>query len=89
MCAGATDPENLLYMTRLGLWGRGTAFKNRMTFCKLLNARGVGAMELVAMDLKMQGDSNRILSGLCRWPNSTSAATRVPIGRAITPSPGV
>ncbi len=56
MNAGATDPENLLYMTRLGLWGRGTAFTNRMSFCKLLNNRGVGAMELVAMDLKMQGE---------------------------------
>ena len=55
--AGATDPENLLYMTRLGLWGRGTAFTNRMTFCSLLNKRGVGAMELVAMDLKMQGEA--------------------------------
>lgn len=54
-CAGATDPENLLYMTRLGLWGKGTAFPNRLSFCRLLNKRGVGAMELVAMDLKMQG----------------------------------
>ncbi len=40
------------YMTRLGLWGEGTGFKNRLDFVKLLNARGVGAMELVAIDLK-------------------------------------
>lgn len=39
-------------MTRLGLWGEGTGFNNRLDFVKLLNARGVGAMELVAIDLK-------------------------------------
>jgi P-loop containing NTP hydrolase pore-1 len=35
--------QNLLYMTRLGLWGPSTAFPNRLDFVKLLNARGVGA----------------------------------------------
>lgn len=48
-------PQNLLYMTRLGLWGPSTAFPCRLDFVKLLNARGVGAMELVALDLKRRG----------------------------------
>lgn len=38
-----TVMQNLLYMTRLGLWGPSTAFPNRLDFVKLLNARGVGA----------------------------------------------
>ena len=39
----AIPVQNLLYMTRLGLWGPSTAFPNRLDFVKLLNARGVGA----------------------------------------------
>ncbi len=52
---GATDPENLCYMTRLGLWGPRTAFPTKLDFVNMLKNRGVGAMELVAMDLKQQG----------------------------------
>ena len=40
---GATDPENLLYMTRLGLWGAGTAFPTKLQFIDALKSRGVGA----------------------------------------------
>lgn len=39
---GATDPENLLYMSRLGLWGEGTAFPTKLQFTQTLNSRGVG-----------------------------------------------
>lgn len=40
---GATDPENLLYMSRLGIWGRGTAFPTKLQFTQTLKSRGVGA----------------------------------------------
>eukprot|EP00798_Chlamydomonas_sp_ICE-L_P014789 gene14789-20839_t len=98
---GATEAENLGYMTRLGLWGEGTVLKSlrhpsapsdvpqspqipqisdpsdipkisyihpsgpsdipqlpqtdQLEFVSMLKKRGVGAMELVAMELKMHG----------------------------------
>lgn len=56
MCAGASEPRNLGYMIRLGLWGVGnTAFPDFQTFLAAISARGVAALELVAMDLKAQG----------------------------------
>lgn len=65
---GASDLSHMAYMEvrstkwggvlifgqkRLGLWGEGTAFPNCKTFIKDLSSRGVGAMELVAMDMKV------------------------------------
>ncbi|CAH8519864.1 unnamed protein product [Schistosoma intercalatum] len=52
---GATEPRNMAYMTRLGLWGDGTPFKTFNSFIQTLERRGVGAMELVAMDMKLRG----------------------------------
>ncbi|CAH8510184.1 unnamed protein product [Heterobilharzia americana] len=52
---GATEPRNMAYMTRLGLWGEGTPFKTFNSFIQALERRGVGAMELVAMDMKLRG----------------------------------
>ncbi|KAL0036320.1 hypothetical protein WJX77_002328 [Trebouxia sp. C0004] len=52
---GATEAENLCYMTRLGLWGDKTAFRNKLEFVNMLQQRGVAAMELVAMELKQSG----------------------------------
>ncbi|KAG9510530.1 Protein strawberry notch-like 1, partial [Fragariocoptes setiger] len=52
---GASEPRNLGYMTRLGIWGPGTPFKTFNDFCLSIERRGVGAMELVAVDLKMKG----------------------------------
>ncbi|OON17543.1 hypothetical protein X801_06620 [Opisthorchis viverrini] len=45
----------MAYMTRLGLWGEGTPFKTFNSFIQTLERRGVGAMELVAMDMKLRG----------------------------------
>ena len=39
---GATELDNLCYMTRLGLWGQGTAFTTKHDFVKNLEAGGVG-----------------------------------------------
>lgn len=54
--AGASEPRNLGYMVRLGLWGTGnTAFADFASFLQAISQRGVAALELVAMDLKAQG----------------------------------
>ncbi|CAN0386447.1 unnamed protein product, partial [Ectocarpus fasciculatus] len=50
-----SEPMNMGYMTRLGLWGDGTRFDDFPDFLKDIDARGVGAMELVAMQLKAEG----------------------------------
>lgn len=43
---GATEAENLCYMTRLGLWGDRTAFRCKLDFVKLLQQRGVGELQM-------------------------------------------
>ncbi|KAL8209836.1 hypothetical protein R6Q57_006568 [Mikania cordata] len=52
---GASEPRNLGYMVRLGLWGAGTSFKDFSEFFVALDKGGVGALELVAMDMKARG----------------------------------
>ena len=53
---GATDVRNMAYQTRLGLWGQGTAFPGGFPeFLGKIEAGGVGAMEMVARDLKALG----------------------------------
>ena len=52
---GASELSHLAYMDRLGLWGAGTAFESAGAFKNAIEKRGVGAMELVAMDMKARG----------------------------------
>lgn len=53
---GATDVRNMAYMTRLGLWGDGTSFSGGFSeFMVEIDSGGVGAMEMVARDLKALG----------------------------------
>lgn len=52
---GATDPANLCYATRLGLWGPGSAFESRDAFMAAIASGGIAAMEIVARDLKALG----------------------------------
>ncbi|XP_014237071.1 protein strawberry notch-like isoform X1 [Trichogramma pretiosum] len=52
---GATEPKNMAYMVRLGLWGKGTPFREFSDFITSIEKRGVGAMEIVAMDMKLRG----------------------------------
>lgn len=52
---GASEPRNMAYMTRLGLWGLGTSFTDFNHFIQAIEQRGVGAMELIAMDMKLRG----------------------------------
>ncbi|KAI3414926.1 PHD-type domain-containing protein [Psidium guajava] len=52
---GASEPRNMGYMVRLGLWGAGTCFSDFREFLVALEKGGVGALELVAMDMKARG----------------------------------
>uniref|UniRef100_A0A1I7S5S4 Protein strawberry notch homolog 1-like n=1 Tax=Bursaphelenchus xylophilus TaxID=6326 RepID=A0A1I7S5S4_BURXY len=52
---GATEPRNMAYMTRLGLWGEKQCFPTFSDFIHAVEDRGVGAMEMVAMDMKLRG----------------------------------
>jgi hypothetical protein len=61
---GASEIRNMGYMTRLGLWVKGTPFSDFAkvppgesfpAFLPELKKGGIGAMELVGMDLKAQG----------------------------------
>ena len=52
---GASEPKHMSYMSRIGLWGAGTGFRNSDQFVDALTKAGVGAMELVAMDMKRRG----------------------------------
>ena len=53
---GASEPRNMGYMVRLGLWGKGTAYPGGFKdFLTALERRGVGAMELLAMEMKRMG----------------------------------
>ena len=40
-------------MTRLGIWGVGQPFPEFTDFINAVEKRGVGAMEVVAMDIKV------------------------------------
>ncbi|XP_058201466.1 protein FORGETTER 1-like isoform X2 [Rhododendron vialii] len=52
---GASEPRNMGYMVRLGLWGAGTCFLDFRDFLGAIQKGGVGALELVAMDMKARG----------------------------------
>lgn len=53
---GATDVKNLGYMERLGLWGAGTSFPEGFSqFLTEIDGGGIGAMEMVARDMKALG----------------------------------
>ncbi|XP_014204791.1 protein strawberry notch-like [Copidosoma floridanum] len=52
---GASEPKNMAYMVRLGMWGKGSPFSTFNDFIVAVERRGVGAMEIVAMDMKLRG----------------------------------
>ena len=41
--------------SRLGIWGPGSPFRDFNDFLGAVEKRGVGAMEIVAMDMKLRG----------------------------------
>jgi hypothetical protein len=52
---GISDIQNMAFMERLGLWGPRTAFENFGVFAATIKKRGVGAFELLAMEMKAKG----------------------------------
>lgn len=64
----ATLTKDLVVMTRLGLWGPGTAFENSHDFAISMTDGGCGAMELVAMHMKASG---QYLSRMLSFENAT------------------
>lgn len=52
---GATEPNNLSYLERMGLWGEGSPFANKRALIDAIESGGVAAMELVSRDLKAMG----------------------------------
>ena len=52
---GVSEIKNMAYAERLGLWGAGTSFADFKTFADTLEKRGVGALELLALELKSSG----------------------------------
>ena len=42
-------------MERLGLWGEGSAFHNFESFLESITRRGLGAAEMLAMEMKSAG----------------------------------
>lgn len=52
---GVTEISNMAYATRLGLWGSGTPFESFRVFAETMDKRGVGALEMLALELKSSG----------------------------------
>lgn len=52
---GATDVHNLAYCVRLGLWGEGTCFKDRLDFIRTFEEGGIADLEQVTLSLKASG----------------------------------
>ena len=51
----ASDPIQLGFLERLGLWGKGKAFTNPSELVAAVQEAGLAGMELVARDLKARG----------------------------------
>lgn len=59
---GVSEVGNMAYMTRLGLWGPGSAFSEFEAFLDSMKKRGVSFMEMLAMEMKAEG--NYVARGL-------------------------
>lgn len=53
---GVSDLKHMVYATRLGLWGAGNVlYPTFQTFQKALMNRGVGSLEMLALEMKQKG----------------------------------
>ncbi|MBF0260269.1 MAG: strawberry notch family protein [Magnetococcales bacterium] len=52
---GGIEVSDFGYAERLGMWGNGTPFANKMRFVGEIQSGGLAAMELVSQDLKANG----------------------------------
>jgi hypothetical protein len=52
----AAEPRHFCNMSRLGLWGDGTAFATPQAFVQQMERHGLGSMEVVAQHMKLHGN---------------------------------
>ena len=52
---GISEIGNMAYMQRLGFWGAGTPFVDADSFISAMKSRGVGFLEMLAMEMKGSG----------------------------------
>ena len=52
---GVSEIGNMAYMDRMGFWGESTPFKNADDFIDKLRDRGVGFLEMLAIEMKASG----------------------------------
>lgn len=50
---GASEPRNMAYMDRLGLWGKDQTFEEFGDFIAAVEDKGMGSIELIAIDMKV------------------------------------
>ncbi len=53
--SAVTEVHQLAYCNRLGLWGIGTPFVSFKAFLSIMEKRGLGALEMLAMEMKARG----------------------------------
>lgn len=75
----ASSVGHLVYLRRLGLYGEGTPFATGTAFAEALTAAGIGAMELLAGDLKRMG---RLVARSISFRDATFKVRRVRLGAA-------
>lgn len=46
LCLGASEPKNMIYMSRLGIWGDGTPFRAFDDFLHAIEKRSVRSFEV-------------------------------------------
>jgi hypothetical protein len=51
---GVSEPKNMAFMNRLGLWGTGTSFNDFAEYLEFLTGIGNGGSEMYALHLKKQ-----------------------------------
>jgi hypothetical protein len=52
---GVSEIGNMAYMSRMGFWGAGSAFPTADDFLSSMKARGLGFLEMLAMEMKAEG----------------------------------
>jgi hypothetical protein len=67
----ATEADNLHFLSRLGLWGPGTAFDTSERFAAAMHNAGLPGLELLSVNMKLQGKYFARTLGfkvrLCGW----------------------
>ncbi len=53
--SAVTEVSQLAYCNRLGLWGVGTPFASFKAFAMSMEKRGLGALEMLSMEMKARG----------------------------------